>query len=210
LMAVAIGLLLVWQHWARTHGVFSYDVSSRRTYWQIQYLLLPALLALALRHEQVVTFVRRFLKPWVAFTGTITLLLADYAMRAHPAGLRPIVFVAKEELFMDYFFGFWVIATMMNPGSLTTRFLELAPLRFLGRISYSIYLWQQLFFWGKLPDTNITWRPLVIASAWPVRFMSVLVLACLSYYCIERPFIRWGHRLAPPSTPGHRDLDVVS
>lgn len=30
--------------------------------------------------------------------------------------------------------------------------------------------------------------------------------ACLSFYLVEKPFMRRGHRLAPPATPGRKDL----
>jgi peptidoglycan/LPS O-acetylase OafA/YrhL len=35
------------------------------------------------------------------------------------------------------------------------------------------------------------------------------VAALISYYFIEKPMIRLGHRVAPPVTPGHADLRGV-
>ncbi len=34
----------------------------------------------------------------------------------------------------------------------------------------------------------------------------IFFCAWLSYRFVERPFIRWGHRLAPPLTEGRDDL----
>jgi peptidoglycan/LPS O-acetylase OafA/YrhL len=31
-------------------------------------------------------------------------------------------------------------------------------------------------------------------------------MAAISYYFVEKPFIRIGHRLAPPATPGRQEL----
>lgn len=58
------------------------------------------------------------------------------------------------------------------------RVLNLAPVAFLGRISYSLYLWQQLFFYDPEP------KPLKIALPLTIGF------ACLSYYIVEQPMLR--------------------
>jgi peptidoglycan/LPS O-acetylase OafA/YrhL len=71
------------------------------------------------------------------------------------------------------------------------RFLNLAPVVWLGNISYSLYLWQQPF----------------LASSTSARFgvLWALGLACLSYYLVERPLLRVRERRAmaakyPPAT----------
>ena len=62
------------------------------------------------------------------------------------------------------------------------RLLETIPMRFIGRISYSLYIWQQLFFTGhKVP----------VIIALPATF----ACAYLSYRFIEQPFIRFAKRL---------------
>jgi len=95
---------------------------------------------------------------------------------------------------------------MLHPRSLTTRFLETAPMRFLGRFSYSIYLWHVLFFSLRDIGSTITSPTLRFVSGQPWRYIATLAAASLSYYFVEKPLIRLGHRLAPPATPGHADL----
>ena len=57
------------------------------------------------------------------------------------------------------------------------RFLNFAPVVWLGKISYSLYLWQQLFAFGH--------------QSKPVYFLLLaLGLACVSYYLVERPMLR--------------------
>jgi peptidoglycan/LPS O-acetylase OafA/YrhL len=46
-----------------------------------------------------------------------------------------------ELLFMAHYISiFWIVATAFHPQSWTTKFLEWRVLRFVGRISYSLYL----------------------------------------------------------------------
>jgi peptidoglycan/LPS O-acetylase OafA/YrhL len=65
---------------------------------------------------------------------------------------------------------------MRVPGSMIGRLLNLAPIVWLGFLSYSLYLWQQVFAWAPLPTF--------------LKLLFMLGCAALSYYAIERPFQR--------------------
>lgn len=58
------------------------------------------------------------------------------------------------------------------------QLLNLVPVVFLGKISYSLYLWQQLFFFRP--------QPLPAYFALPLA----LGFACLSYFLVEQPMLR--------------------
>ena len=62
-----------------------------------------------------------------------------------------------------------------------TRLLAWAPLRALGQWSYSIYLWQQLFF-GPDGVYHRHW----VWSTWPFNVAAALACGALSYWLIER------------------------
>jgi peptidoglycan/LPS O-acetylase OafA/YrhL len=71
------------------------------------------------------------------------------------------------------------------------RLLESRVLVFLGRISYSVYLWQQVF----LTHLNTTFL-----GKWPINLAAALVTGWLSYRYIELPFIRLKDKYFPSHT----------
>jgi peptidoglycan/LPS O-acetylase OafA/YrhL len=89
-----------------------------------------------------------------------------------------------------------VVATVLNPHTWLGRLLETSVLRWIGRLSYSLYIWQQLLMFYQPKELN--WYPL--------RWVALFAVAAFSYYVIERPMVRLGYKLAPPPTPGHQDL----
>ena len=83
--------------------------------------------------------------------------------------------------------GVGLCATLVEPRALVGRFLELSVLRWIGRLSYSLYIWQELllpYHWaGSL-------------SRFPINLATVVGISCLSYYLIERPMMRLGQSIA--------------
>lgn len=85
-----------------------------------------------------------------------------------------------------------VVGTILHATSPLGRTLERPTMRRVGRISYSLYLWQQLFLaWDAFEVTGlraVQWFPLSVACA--------LACATASHVLIERPMMRTGKRLA--------------
>jgi len=92
---------------------------------------------------------------------------------------------------------FIILTTVINRGWSLSRFFETRILRLGGKLSYSLYLWQQIFFY-----------PTGHAHRWelPVRLALLVCAAGLSYKLVEKPMIKLGHSLCPPSSPGRDDL----
>jgi peptidoglycan/LPS O-acetylase OafA/YrhL len=61
--------------------------------------------------------------------------------------------------------------------------LNVRPVAWLGQISYSLYLWQQLFAYG---DRHRPWYFVLLAVG----------LASASYYLVEQPMLRVRERRA--------------
>lgn len=174
---------------------FVSDPLLRRTYWQIHILLWPTLAAIALRKPAIRAQAERWLQPWIVFA--LTAIVGLVLVRAYGIEHLPML--------LSYSFTLWVAATMLHGRSWSTRALEWAPLRFIGRISYSLYLWHPLFY-SAIAHPPVSSRLLIYLSNRPVKYLCTFAVAVASYYLLEKPLIRLGHRLAPPATPGHRDL----
>lgn len=80
-----------------------------------------------------------------------------------------------------------ILGTTLVPESPVARALSWAPLRFIGRISYGMYLWHYpLDLWLTHANTGLYGLPLL-----GVRTAITLVIAIASYYLVEQP-IRQG------------------
>ena len=71
------------------------------------------------------------------------------------------------------------------PEFVAYKLLALRPVVFIGKISYSLYLWH----WGVLSVS----RWFIGDSVWsaPVQLACILLLSLLSYYCVEAPLRRF-------------------
>ena len=79
------------------------------------------------------------------------------------------------------------------------------PLVFLGRISYSVYLWQQVF---------LTPLDTTLLGKWPLNLVAAIGVGWLSYQFVELPFIRLKDKYFPahakPAIPVEAEAVVVT
>jgi peptidoglycan/LPS O-acetylase OafA/YrhL len=156
---------------------------SMHTGMRIDALLIPAALAILMRRASL----RERLLPWLRlWPGVALALLAcvtwGFAPRASPlaiAWLTPPL----------------LLGTVLRPASWFSRLLECPPMRYLGRLSYSLYLWQQLFVVAHFGAGSVRFGALQRA---PLCFGMAIGCSLVSYYCVEQPLLRLGHRLASP------------
>ena len=149
-------------------------------------LLAGCLFAFALDSPIMKKWLSKYLTLW-ALAVIIIVILATGG-RTNTPGARTI-----QSALMP----FLILATILNPHTWLGRLLEIPGIRWVGRLSYSIYIWQQLFTCQRM----FPWYPLQLAVLFGV--------AALSFYCIEKPMIRLGYRLAPPPSLGHNDLGAI-
>jgi len=93
-----------------------------------------------------------------------------------------------------------ILITLLHPASLLARPLQNGLLVWFGQISYSLYLWH-------LPvDKFVTAERLSrwVQGEWlvtVVRLLVTILLAVISYYLVERTFLRLRHRARRTTTP---------
>jgi peptidoglycan/LPS O-acetylase OafA/YrhL len=152
-----------------------------RTDTHVDALFIPALIALLLYPLLRNQAARRWIPAW-----SFPIFLAlEIVLRF----ATPPFFAALQATVIPLL----ILSTVLHPGSIPGRVLEMKPVRWIGWISYSLYLWQQLFFGNRFVSSP---PRLAALREWPINLMALLVCAIFSYYLVEKPFIRLGHRLS--------------
>lgn len=198
LLLIALGVLSFgWRlSCAHTGGslTFAEEVA---TGTNLCFLFLPAAAAVLLRNQSNQLLVKQWLRPlWV-----LPLLFMFLPVHSPIHLLRGLYALPV------------VLCTLYHPESLTGRLLELSPFKFIGRISYSLYLWQEVFLSGHFAPMS---RPFGALHQTPWVWPCIFACAIASYYLVEKPFIAIGHRLtapridAPEETRGYRSVQPDS
>jgi peptidoglycan/LPS O-acetylase OafA/YrhL len=123
------------------------------------------------------------------FTGTVFLLLAAIDVVSNV--------VHGEHNYSPYeplILGLIVLWPMLRPANAFSVLLEWEPLKWVGRLSYSLYIWQQL--WLLFPGAPVTFGRFQHV---PLNFLALFATGALSYYTVEKPMITLGHRLTKGS-----------
>lgn len=182
-IVVAVGVA-VWRHIEAWREIMLYN-AIQPTYFarsdtRIDSIMWGVVAALALARPEVRAFIERYL-------STIVLLafVALYSAITYRYGTRPTFWEAMVVPVI-------IVGTVLNPKSIAGRVLEHPVMRWIGKLSYSLYLWEFFFvYYPGVPTTLGVWQ------RFPVNLMAAVVCAIGSYYLIERPLIELGHRLAP-------------
>jgi len=193
---VAAGLaaaVSVWRWWDFHHQWMERHVPGllfgTRTDVRLDGLLLGCLAALILAEPRWRVWIERRFTAWVWWTCVAGYVLFQLLSRTHTYSIWESMLLASV-----------VAGTVLRPWELVGRFLENRVMKWVGRLSYSLYLWQQLFL---IPGARY---PFSLVQRFPINVACLFLAAVLSYELLERPMIRLGHHLAPPPTPGRIDL----
>jgi peptidoglycan/LPS O-acetylase OafA/YrhL len=91
-------------------------------------------------------------------------------------------------------------ATIERRTGVGYRLLNAAPVVWLGTLSYSLYVWQQLFL-GHFAGPKLAGLAIYDRHVW---WLSALAVAIVSYYAVERPILalRSRFRPSPDATSG--------
>lgn len=84
-----------------------------------------------------------------------------------------------------------LMSTAAAPQCLLGRILEWPILRWIGRLSYSIYIWQEFFIFPVL----VPHSPVGVLQHPPFNIALIFLFAAASYYFIEKPAMQLGRNL---------------
>lgn len=195
----ALGLAIAvasWRWWDFHHQWFDRLIPGllfgTRTDVRLDALLFGCLAALILDDDTVRSAFSRGFKPWMwwaCVAGYCAIQVVYLLQRVRSYSIVEAVLLPVL-----------VVGTVYRPQGWVSWLLETRPLKWIGRLSYSLYLWQQLF---TVPAER---AGVAMLQRLPFNIAFIFLCAWISYRFVERPFIRWGHRLAPPPTEGREDL----
>jgi peptidoglycan/LPS O-acetylase OafA/YrhL len=171
--------LLVLIHFARIHALWNW-------YWMPNLsfggLIVGCLLRIAFANPPARGVIARLVSGRSTLIAT---LLFAYVLLTY----------ARLTVFDPLMCGLAVYATVLEPGAFVGRILENPVLRWIGRLSYSLYIWQQVFL-----GFGVDFRPFGFLSTFPINLFALLAVACLSYYGMEKPLMRLGHKITRERT----------
>ena len=144
---------------------------------------------------------RTFLSSWQFWFAPMLVILAS-RISVHPQ-VKWLIAIPLFNLSMALCIDRWTRFPKLDPVAL---FLNWKPIAFVGTLSYSLYLWQQLFL---DPQGSHFW------TYFPLNILCVFLLALSSYYFIEKPFLAMRYsahtrrrtEVQPPAPLAHATAD---
>ena len=179
---------IFWRVWCLSSTpAVGHSLLLKRTDIRLDSFMLPCVAAIWLvssRREQIIRYAAN---PVIQAVTITSLLVISFV----PKILRTGLFL--ERALVPLLITALVVTTVTRPWGWLGRFLELRVLRWIGRLSYSIYLWQEIVI-NRPASVNSDFAHM--ASLFLLRLPVVVALAMISYRWIEVPLIRTGRKLA--------------
>ena len=119
----------------------------------------------------------------VSSATSVALLFASMALHA---GFVPALPTTLATSLSAVCLAYLVVGSIQKSDSVFFRILNSTPMKKIGLLSYSVYLWQQIF----------TYKPFIITlelNTWLaviVNLAALGIVSVASYYCVERYFLR--------------------
>lgn len=187
-------LIGIWRGVESRYGVsqqvfptLSFDIG--RTDLCLDHLLWGAWFGLLIASNQGRARLTRLLSPSSAQYALLTLFIL---LITAPIPSRKIWFAIVAPCLL--------VSTILNSQTGLGKFLENSLLQWLGKISYSLYLWQQLFLLqgGTLHSQPLALPPLGWVQNFPWGIPCTILAGVLSYYFVENPLRKLGSSLLKP------------
>jgi len=119
---------------------------------------------------------------YMSFLNSISFVVVPLAVIASAFSTNhPKVYYGAGQTIINIGLALVIHRSVLLEHSVFSRFLNTAPMAYVGKLSYSLYLWQQLF----LSEQGAAWR-----APFPYNLVGAAAAACLSFYVVEQPLRR--------------------
>jgi peptidoglycan/LPS O-acetylase OafA/YrhL len=181
---ILVAATLLWRPWSLLHvNPFPYP-ALQRTDMRLDAFLFACVLAVLLDGSGRNLLLRILSAVWFRILSSATLIIVwTWTL----AGSAPATKTLVESALLPCV----LVSVIHRRGPRLFRILESAPLRWIGRISYGLYLWQQVFLVGRTSTT----LPMAAAVFLPSVALT-FGAATLSYYLLELPLLTYGRTLS--------------
>ncbi|MEO8028597.1 MAG: acyltransferase [Bryobacteraceae bacterium] len=177
----AVGFALwriAWLSYQQESGITPTILPHFRTDLRLDALLWGCAVAFVLEDEELRAKLERFVGGRGLWVGVAAMVLC-IVIYSHLTGIYLAILIPLV-----------LSGTVLRPESVLGRFLEIPAIAWVGRMSYSLYLWQQIFLPAAWEGPVSGWR----VAPW--NLFCILACASASYYLVERPLSNWGRRLS--------------
>ncbi len=164
------------------------------THFRLDAFMFPCILAILLRDPRRAKWFASIMKPLI-WLGVIFALAAGIALGIFVEEWRDPQRVLQSALLPVL-----IVTTVLRPNDRFPRLLQLRPIEYLGRISYAIYLWQQLIFGLGSKTAWVTAAKVVL----------ILILAIATNKWIEEPMIAVGRKISKRFRPSPNNPDLAA
>ncbi len=176
--ALLIAAQELWRPWSLAHIHLPYP-ALQRTDMRLDAFLFAGALAIVLHGPYRVPVLRVLTATWFrVLSGSTLLAVWTWTLLGSVLAARVMIEAALVPAIL--------ISVVFWPDSRIFRILETQPLRWMGRVSYGLYLWQQLFF-VPLAKPSL----LQAVEVFLPRLALTFAAATASYYLLERPLLRY-------------------
>jgi peptidoglycan/LPS O-acetylase OafA/YrhL len=185
---------VTWRATAMTLHLFDYNgIYYMRTDFRLDSILSGCVLALLLRSDDVRVIKWARIVAKVSYPPALLAVLFALILVPLPSSCAPYVLTAETSLATML-----LLHLIVLDSDIFGRILSTRTLRWLGRLSYSWYLWQQVFIVTRVPSWGIVRK-------FPVDILASFAAALTSYYAVERPFLRWKRALSSGRSQRQRE-----
>ncbi len=154
-----------------------------RTDLRIDSLLWGCVLAFVLHEQKSFETLKKRLTPvvWISLLAAFLVCVVLYS---------PLT-----KLWIPMVVPLLIAGTLTHPNWAISRLFDWEPVRWIGRLSYSLYLWQNIFL---IDQQHYWWRN------FPLNLLLMAALTIFIYHFVEKPLVGIGRRLSDAAIARNR------